>query len=106
MTRSFRLSSPSARTRRCRVPDPRWLVLSSLLGACGGSGGQTGDEHSSGSDVLEEVRGTAQRLATVGALPNSASDDGWAFGWKFYGEEASPERNVFFSPYSISVASA
>lgn len=44
------------------------------------------------------------RVSPGGDLPNSASADGWAFGWKFYHEEASPEQNVFFSPYSISTA--
>lgn len=84
----------------------RWLpLLASALTACGG-GGQTGDEHSGGGDVIEELRGTAQRLVAAGALPNSASEDGWAFGWKLYAEEATPEANVFFSPYSISVASS
>jgi serpin B len=56
--------------------------------------------------VLQELKGKAQRLSASGPLPNSASDDGWEFGWKFYTEEATPETNAFFSPYSISVASA
>ncbi|HKO90151.1 MAG TPA: serpin family protein, partial [Polyangiaceae bacterium] len=70
--------------------------------ACGSNGGQTGDEHNG----LEELKGVAQRLTAGGALPNSASTDGWEFGWKFYAEEATPAQNAFFSPYSISVASA
>jgi serpin B len=56
--------------------------------------------------VLQELRGTATRLAANGALPNSASDDGWQFGWKLYHEEAKPEQNAFFSPYSISTCTA
>jgi serpin B len=56
--------------------------------------------------VLQELRGTAPRVAASGSLPNSASEDGWEFGWKFYHEEARPDRNAFFSPYSISTAVA
>src|SRR6187551_421605 len=66
------------------------------VSACGG-GGQTGDEHS--NDGLQELKGVAQRLSVSGALPNSASSDGWEFGWKFYAEEATPAKNAFFSPY-------
>jgi serpin B len=77
-----------------------WVVAS----GCGtNTGGQTGDEH---TGSLEELKGTAQRLAASGDLPNSASADGWEFGWKFYGAEASPAANTFFSPYSISVAAS
>ena len=80
------------------------LGAASVLG-CGG--GQTGDEQTGNAgSVLQELRGTAARVAANGALPNSASDDGWAFGWKFYHEEAKPNQNAFFSPYSISSASA
>jgi serpin B len=76
-----------------------------LLGCRGG--GQTGDEQTGNAgSVLQELRGTAARVAANGDLPNSASDDGWAFGWKFYAEEARPNENVFFSPYSISAATA
>ncbi len=84
---------------------PRRLGLcgAALIIACG-NGGQTGDEHS--DNELQELKGKAQRLSASGPLPNSASDDGWDFGWKFYAEEATPEKNAFFSPYSISVASA
>ena len=56
--------------------------------------------------MLQELRGTATRVAASGTLPNSASDDGWKFGWKFYHEEAKPDQNAFFSPYSISTALA
>lgn len=78
------------------------------MGAAPGcGGGQTGDEHS-GDDgqLFQQLRGTAPRLAATGALPNSASSDTWEFGWKLYREDADPSVNVFFSPYSISVASA
>jgi serpin B len=72
-----------------------------------GTGGQTGDEHTgNGGDLIEELKGSAQRLAANDDLPNSASDDGWEFAWKFYTAEAEPERNTFFSPYSISIASS
>jgi serine protease inhibitor len=82
----------------------RWLLGAGLALGCGNSmGGQTGDEHSS---TLDELKGTAQRLSVSGNLPNSASADGWAFAWKFYGVEADPSKNTFFSPYSISVASS
>jgi serpin B len=77
-----------------------------LVAGCGSTGGQTGDEHTDSSDAIEELTGTAQRLAANGDLPNSASDDGWSFGWKLYAEEADPAANTFFSPYSISVASS
>lgn len=75
-----------------------------LLAGCGGAGGQTGDEHSESGDGIEELTGSAQRLAASGDLPNSASADGWSFGWKLYQEEADPAANTFFSPYSVSVA--
>jgi serpin B len=83
-----------------------WLVAGcgALASACG-AGGQTGDEHTDGG-VLEELRGTAQRLSASGSLPNSASEDGWSFAWKLYGVEADPTRNTLFSPYSVSVASS
>lgn len=71
------------------------------------SGGQTGDEHTGDNGkILQELRGTAQRVAGSGNVPNSASADTWEFGWKLYREEASASENEFFSPYSISVASA
>ncbi len=70
---------------------------------CGSTGGQTGDEH---NGPLEELRGTTQRLAASGGLPNSASADGWSFAWKLYAAEADPAENTFFSPYSVSVASS
>jgi serpin B len=76
-----------------------------LASGCGSNtGGQTGDEHNDSG--LQELRGTTQRLAASGTLPNSASADGWSFGWKFYEAEADPTQNTFFSPYSISVASS
>jgi serpin B len=78
--------------------------LGALLSAFGCNGGQTGDEQT--GSVLQELRGTASRVATTGSLPNSAGADGWDFGWKFYAEERRPNENVFFSPYSISVASS
>jgi serpin B len=72
-----------------------------------GTGGQTGDEHTdNGNDLIQELRGSAQRLAANDELPNSASVDGWEFAWKFYAAEAEPERNTFFSPHSISLASS
>jgi serpin B len=66
-------------------------------------GGQTGDEI---GNVLQELKGTAPRRAASGALNNAASNDNWEFGWKFYAAEAKPADNVFFSPYSISTATA
>jgi serpin B len=94
---------------RAGVEGALWLAGASVAAAsfgCG-TGGQTGDEHTGdGSDAIEELTGSAQRLAASGDLPNSASDDGWEFAWKFYAAEADPERNTFFSPYSISVASS
>jgi serpin B len=78
-----------------------YLGAAAALG-CGG--GQTGDEHTGG--LLQELRGTAPRVAANGAGPNAAAEDNWDFGWRFYAEEARPNDNVFFSPYSISVASA
>src|SRR5688572_20639595 len=93
------------------------LALAALgAGALGcGSGGQTGDEQTAGSGgqagdgqggdhgrILQQLRGTAERVPATGNLPNSASADTWAFGWKLYREEAGPSENVFFSPYSIS----
>jgi serpin B len=91
-------------------PGPRrgaWLVAgcAALASACG-AGGQTGDEHNDEDGLLEELRGNAQRLSVSGSLPNSASEDGWAFAWKLYEAEADPAKNTFFSPYSISVASS
>lgn len=107
----------SSRIRRIKgsllIPGPasssvRWLAGAACLALASGcgsnTGGQTGDEHSDSG--LEELRGTTQRLAASGNLPNSASADGWSFGWKFYGAEADPAQNTFFSPYSISVASS
>jgi serpin B len=90
---------------RCR----RGLTLGASLAfaaGCGSTGGQTGDEHSDSGDSIEELTGSAQRLAASGDLPNSASADGWSFGWKMYAEEAEPTANTFFSPYSISTASS
>jgi serpin B len=95
-------SFPSIALRGCRFA----LEVSVVLAMGCGMGGQTGDEHTDSSDSLEELRGTAQRLAASGDLPNSASDDGWRFGWKLYAEEADPANNTFFSPYSISTASS
>jgi len=78
-----------------------------LLAALGCGGGQTGDEQTGNAgSVLQELRGTATRVAASTAFPNSASDDTWDFGWKLYRQEAKPTENAFFSPYSISVASA
>lgn len=79
-------------------------LASALCFTSGCGGGQTGDE--ANGKVLQELRGTATRIAASGALPNSASEDGWEFGWKFYHEEAKPEQNAFFSPYSVSVCTA
>src|SRR5262245_35353263 len=81
-----------------------FAVGAALAAGCGG--GQTGDEHTDSSDAIEQLTGTAQRLAASGDLPNSASADGWSFGWRLYAEEADPTANTFFSPYSISVASS
>src|SRR5215510_11130309 len=102
----FRVALPSLRFRSAtaRNPAETCVLGAALLLACGG--GQTGDEHSDTGNVLQELRGTAPRVAAAGNVPNSASDDGWSFGWKFYAQEARPNDNVFFSPYSISVASA
>jgi len=105
---SSRAASPLRRARSTaalrNLVGTSALVASAALG-CGG--GQTGDEQTGdASHVLQELRGTATRVAADNQLPNSASDDGWAFGWKFYHEEAQPTENAFFSPYSISVASA
>ncbi|MEY2931049.1 MAG: hypothetical protein RL033_1798, partial [Pseudomonadota bacterium] len=81
------------------------VALGCMSLGCGG--GQTGDEQTGDNGtLLQELRGTAQRVAANGNLPNAASSDTWDFGWKFYHEEASPEANAFFSPYSISVASS
>src|SRR5689334_654540 len=85
------------------------LQTFSCLGAAaalGCGGGQTGDEHSDTGGLLQELKGTAPRVAANATGPNAASEDNWNFGWRFYAEEASPTENVFFSPYSISVASA
>jgi serpin B len=96
--------------RNGRVLSRRRVAASGAIGlyaafssAC--AGGQTGDEHTDTGDIIQELSGDAERLAASGSLPNSASSDGWEFGWKLYGEEAGTE-NTFFSPYSISVASA
>src|SRR6187551_203125 len=59
-----------------------------LAAGCGG--GQTGDEHSDSSGSIEELTGSALRLAASGDLPNSASADGWSFGWTLYAAEADP----------------
>src|SRR5688500_2782799 len=78
----------------------RWVALGAglvLVAGCGSTGGQTGDEHSDGSGSIEELTGSAQRLAASGDLPNSASADGWSFGWKLYAEQADPAANTFFS---------
>src|SRR3569832_980498 len=84
---------------------PAFAAALCFTSACGG--GQTGDEQTGDAgSVLQELRGTATRLAANGALPNSASDDGWNFGWTFYHEEAKAEQNAFFSPYSISTCAA
>lgn len=89
------------------APGWRGLALgSSLALAAGCGGGQTGDEHSDSGGSIEELTGSAQRLAASGDLPNAASADGWSFGWKLYAEEADPAANTFFSPYSISTASS
>jgi serpin B len=87
----------------------RWLAVGAgllLAPGCGSTGGQTGDEHSDGSGSIEELTGSAQRLAASGDLPNAASADGWNFGWKLYAEQADPAANTFFSPYSISTAAS
>lgn len=107
MACSFPRSSPKPRAAARSVHSSvhlRWLAYSGAALAIGcGDGGQTGDEH---GGPIQELKGTAQRLSASGSLPNSASADGWEFGWRFYAEEATPEENAFFSPYSISVASS
>jgi serpin B len=105
MTRSPSVSSPRRRRGLAALQDR--CLLPALLGALGCGGGQTGDEQTGNAgSVLQELRGTAARVASNGNLPNSATADGWNFGWKFYAEEQRPNDNIFFSPYSISVASA
>jgi serpin B len=82
-------------------------LTGALCFACACGGGQTGDEETGDAgSVLQELLGKATRVAASGALPNSASDDGWKFGWKFYHQEAKADQNAFFSPYSISTAVA
>jgi serpin B len=82
----------------------RWVSVCAAALATGcGEGGQTGDEH---SGTLVELKGAAQRLSASGSLPNAASADNWELGFEFYAEEATPEANTFFSPYSISVAAS
>jgi serpin B len=107
---SFRASPLVRSPRSTRIGSGAgpWLIAACAALAAGcGVGGQTGDEHNDeGDGVLEELSGNAQRLTASGNLPNSASDDGWSFAWKFYGAEADASKNTFFSPYSISVASS
>jgi serpin B len=113
---SERMASSRIRPPHSSPFSSRALIAARLAGAaacltvvsgCGtNTGGQTGDEHTGSGDVIQELTGAAQRLASSGELPNSASADGWDFGWKFYGAEADPTQNTFFSPYSISVASS
>ena len=105
----FPLRLPQARGPALRSVARRGLTLAAsavLVAGCGSKGGQTGDEHTDSGDTIEQLTGSAQRLAASGDLPNSASADGWSFGWKLYAEEADPTANTFFSPYSISVASS
>jgi serpin B len=100
------LHASTSRARPLRHPigvGSLGLLVTALATACG-SGGQTGDENT--GSVIQELKGDAPRVASSETLPNSASADGWAFGWKLYGEEATADKNAFFSPYSISVASA
>jgi serpin B len=99
---AFTLRARPAWTRRRSGIGSTSLLAAALATAC--SGGQTGDENT--GSVIQELKGDAPRVAASGTLPNSASADGWAFAWKFYGEEATATENAFFSPYSISVASA
>ncbi|HVZ35245.1 MAG TPA: hypothetical protein VG963_22620, partial [Polyangiaceae bacterium] len=74
-----------------------------LTCACGG--GQTGDEqHGDAGSVLQELKGTAARVAADSGFPNSAAQDNWNFGWRMYHQLAQPDQNIFFSPYSISSA--
>jgi serpin B len=77
-----------------------------LAAASGCGGGQTGDKHSDSGGSIEELTGSALRLAASGDLPNSASADGWSFGWKLYAAEADPAANTFLSPYSISTVTS
>ncbi|HTV22793.1 MAG TPA: serpin family protein, partial [Polyangiaceae bacterium] len=105
MARSVLRLPEAPRSRRWSVRRGFALGVSTAL-ALGCGGGQTGDEHSDSSDTIEQLTGTAQRLAASGDLPNSASADGWSFGWKLYAAEANPTANTFFSPYSVSVASS
>lgn len=71
-----------------------------------GNGDADGASMPQGTQVLQQLRGTAARLHSSGMLPNSASADGWAFGWKLYAAEQRPAENLFLSPYSISTAVA
>src|SRR5262245_32643561 len=84
------------------LPLAACAVSLALLAGCG-SGGQTGDEV---AGPIQELRGTAQRLTASGALPNAASTEGWVFGFRMYSTQADVAANTFFSPYSISTASA
>lgn len=98
--------APCLEFRFAALRGRRLALGAGLVLAVGCGGGQTGDEHSDSSGSIEELTGSALRLAASGDLPNSASADGWSFGWKLYAEEADPAANTFLSPYSISTATS
>jgi serpin B len=79
-------------------------LLSVLLASAScSSDGETG---AGAGRSLQELRGSTARVSATSALPNPSANDGWAFAWQLYAEEAAPDQNVFFSPYSISTAFA
>jgi len=98
LVRLTRPAGPSAWVRSALWSS---VILSALPGGWGCNGG---DQQAGG--VIHELRGDATRVPARAEAPNSASDDTWTFGWKFYAEEADKGENVFFSPYSISAVGA